>query len=379
MHAPVGEAPPLPHPPVAPSIWCRPSKFETIAPASRPPNRKYNVPTEITSSREESKEADANDKATFKVYTDGSGQDGMAGAAAVLYKGHALVGSLCYHLGSLEQHTTYEAELIGILLGLWLIRREPDADSASLKVDSQAAIQALNVHKPRLGGHILDEIQELSDSLHVRSLSDLQLKISWISGHDGVAGNEKVDEEAKVAAKGDSSPWQELPTLLQSGPLPFGATAVKQHFWAELTKNWREIWASSPRHQHAAKIDPRLPAASFLKLTREVSKLQASTIFQLRSKHVPLCQYLHRISKADSPLCEMCRHEEETVHHFLFDCPAHDHARFKLGRKLGRLSKSIRCVLGSCKALEPLLLYVHETGRLRGHQEPMQCGSIHPR
>ena len=57
---------------------------------------------EIASSREESKEADADDEATFKVYTDGSGQDGMAGAAVVLYKGHTLVGSLRYHLGSLE-------------------------------------------------------------------------------------------------------------------------------------------------------------------------------------------------------------------------------------------------------------------------------------
>ena len=85
-----------------------PSKIETIALASRPPNHKYNMPTEIASSREESKEADADDKATFKVYTDGSGQDGMASAAAVLYKGHTLVGSLHYHLGSLEQHTTYE-------------------------------------------------------------------------------------------------------------------------------------------------------------------------------------------------------------------------------------------------------------------------------
>ena len=63
----------------------------------------------------------------------------------------------------------------------------------------------------------MDKIHELSDSLHTRSLSDLQLKISWISGHDGVAGNEKVDEEAKATAKGDSSPWQELPMLLQLG------------------------------------------------------------------------------------------------------------------------------------------------------------------
>ena len=110
-----------------------------------------------------------------------------------------------------------------------------------MKVDSQVAIQALNVHKPRPGGHILDEIHELSDSLHTRGLSDLQLKISWISGHDGVAGNEKVDEEAKAVAKGDSSPWQELPMLLQSDPLPLGAMAVKQHFWAELAKHWSVV------------------------------------------------------------------------------------------------------------------------------------------
>ena len=45
-----------------------PSKFETIAPASRPPNHKYNVPTEIASSREESKEANANDKAALRLH-----------------------------------------------------------------------------------------------------------------------------------------------------------------------------------------------------------------------------------------------------------------------------------------------------------------------
>ena len=291
--------------------------------------------TNIALSREESKEDNDDDKATLKVYTDSSGQEGKAGAAAVLFKGNTLIGTLRYHLGSLEQHTTYEAELVGILLGLWLIRREPDVDSASLKADSQAAIKALNTHTPRPGGHLLNEIHELSDSLYAHSLSDLQLKISWISGYDGVARNERVIEGAKAAAKGDSSPWHELPPLLQSDPLPLSTTAAKQHFRAKLAKDWRGLWAKSPRYRHSSKIDPKLPATSFLKLMREVSKLQASTIFQLRSKHVPLRKYLHRISKADSPLCELCGCREETVHHFLFDCLAHEHARFKLGRKLG--------------------------------------------
>ena len=71
-----------------------PSKYEMCAPASRPPNSKCILVTDIAPSREESKEANIEDNMTFKVYTDGSGQDGMAGAAAVLYKGDAMIGVL---------------------------------------------------------------------------------------------------------------------------------------------------------------------------------------------------------------------------------------------------------------------------------------------
>ena len=75
------------------------------------------------------------------------------------------MGTLRYHLGSLEHHTTFEAKLLGILLGLWLVNREPDTDSVPLKVDSQAAIQALNTHRLGPGGYLSDEIHELSTSL----------------------------------------------------------------------------------------------------------------------------------------------------------------------------------------------------------------------
>ena len=135
----------------------------------------------FVASREASKEADLKDNVTLKVYTTRSGQNGMAGTAAVVFKGGNVIGTLHYHLGSLEQHTTLEAKLVGILLGLWLVGREPDADSASLKADSQVAIQVLYTHKPGPGGYLLDKIHELSTSICEWSLSSLQLKISWIS------------------------------------------------------------------------------------------------------------------------------------------------------------------------------------------------------
>ena len=170
--------------------------------------------------------------------------------------------------------------------------------------------------------------------------------------------------------QGASSPWNELPPLLQSGPLPLRSTAAKQHYRLKLTMEWWQCWAKLLRHQHASKTDPKLTETLFLRLTKDVSKAQASILFQLCSKHVLLHRYLHRIGKADSPLCMLWRHGEETVHHYLFDCPAHEHARFALRCKLGRLSKSLHHILRSQKELKPLLHYVNETGRFHEHLEP---------
>ena len=114
--------------------------------------------------------------------------------------------------------------------------------------------------------------------------------------------------------------------------------------------------------RHASKIDPRLPDASFLRLTKEISKTQASTIFQLRLEHTPLRKYLFRIGKLDSPACVLCHHGAESVHHFLFECPTHQHARFNLSRALGCQSKSLRYLLGNKKSLKPLLHFVNNTG-----------------
>ena len=309
------------------------------------------------------------DVATLKIYTDGSGQDGTAGAAAILFKGGEAMKILHYQLGSLEHHTTYEAELIGILLGVWIAQQSADAGSVSIKADSQAAIQAIRAHKQGPGSYLLDEIRELSTELCVQSSSDLHLNVSWVSGHDGVAGNERMDIEAKAAAVGSSSAELELPPLLRSSPLPHSVTAAKQHFHASLVKKWKDYWQKSPRFPYSAKIDSRLPDASFLRLTKEISKSQASTVFQLRSKHIALCKHLHRIGKSDSPTCLSCGRDDETVHHFLFDCPAHQHARSDLGHVLGRHSKSLRYLLGNKAALKPLLHFLNETGRFRGNQD----------
>lgn len=58
-------------------------------------------------------------------------------------------------------------------------------------------------------------------------------------------------------------------------------------------------------------------------------------------------------------------HQEETVHHFLLDCPSYRFARFKVHGVLGRSSKSLKDLLGGEEAVEVLLQYVADTRRLK--------------
>src|SRR6266481_5536834 len=66
-----------------------PDDYETISVDNRAPNHQSGPQTQIAGSREESREDDLRDGAELCAYADGSGMDGKARAAAVLYqRGH---------------------------------------------------------------------------------------------------------------------------------------------------------------------------------------------------------------------------------------------------------------------------------------------------
>ena len=55
---------------------------------------------------------------SITIFTDGSGYNNGVGAAADLYHHGRKVLSSQQHLGPSTEHTVYEGELVGILLGL---------------------------------------------------------------------------------------------------------------------------------------------------------------------------------------------------------------------------------------------------------------------
>ena len=114
------------------------------------------------------------------------------------------------------------------------------------------------------------------------------------------------------------------------------------------------------------KVDNKLPSHSFLLATGHLSRAQASVLMQLRMEHVPLNYCLHKINKAESPVCPACQLADETVHHYLFDCPGFAYERHTLAWTTGCNSKLIRHLLGNWCTFKAVLTYVHATGRFRG-------------
>ena len=81
---------------------------------------------------------------------------------------------------------------------------------------------------------ILKEANKLAKK---RRGSKYTLTICWMVGHEGIAGNELADQEAKKAAEGLSSNKNTLPCYLRK-PLLINRSAIKQVYNANLKKLW---------------------------------------------------------------------------------------------------------------------------------------------
>ena len=72
-----------------------------------------------------------------QLYSDGLGLDRQVGAAVVLFMQGEESNVLRFHLGTIADHTVYEAELMGLLLALHLLRSERDVTRAVIRLDNQ--------------------------------------------------------------------------------------------------------------------------------------------------------------------------------------------------------------------------------------------------
>src|SRR6202040_3330321 len=117
--------------------------------------------------------------------------------------------------------------------------------------------------------------------------------------------NERADEEAKKAAKGDASDAKSLPSLLRKR-LPLSISALRQENTVKLAKHWTRRWKSSARESRLGSINNTGPSKKFLRLIKVLDRRQASLLFELCSGHIGLNHPLFRICRSKTPSCPHC-------------------------------------------------------------------------
>nr|GAT48527.1 RNA-directed DNA polymerase from transposon X-element [Mycena chlorophos] len=336
--------------------------FETIPAVRSIAKNPPTINTIIAKTRKAAIALEKADRATWRVYTDGSGIDGNIGAAAVLYRGEAEWGSMRTKLGTEKEHTVYEGEAVGCGMALELLRVQDNVEGpVTVVVDNQAAVRAVNATTAKPASWIWDDWHAKFSSLLTKH-PNITLTIRWAPGHEDIPGNERADEEAKRAAKGDVTPNEAIPRSYRP-PLPISKSAVKQWLNAERKTRVEQGWRKSKRHTRTTQYDNKLRKGSYLALMDHIPRSYAAIILQLRTGHCLLAKHMHRIRRADSPICPCCRQADESVAHYLLHCPAHHQARTMLYAEGRRDTQNITKLLGDARLLRPLMWFIYRTNR----------------
>jgi ribonuclease HI len=339
--------------------------MEEIEAVRQPATWKSSTAVIVPSSKEDAEKAENLDTAEWKIYTDGSGIDGRIGASAVLFHKGEERASMRLCLGEATHHTVFEGEGVGGCLALALLRKQANVEGpVTIIVDSQPAILATSNASPTPSHWIWDAWHTQLTALakkHPRAV----VTIRWAPGHIGIVGNERADEEAKRAAQREDSTSQMAIPKIFRGDLPWSRSAVRQEYHTELRAAAKQTWEESPRYERMSRYNDKVLKGSYITLANKLPRSLAVLLLQLRTGHIPLAKHLHRINKAESPICPCCRQADETVAHYLLHCSAHRDARRELVREGGRDANIITKLLGTTKLYPPLFRYVARTGRFR--------------
>jgi ribonuclease HI len=208
-----------------------PHTTETITPTRHYPKWDPDITTQLAQSPEAAIIEDTIAQEDLRVYSDGSAINGGVGAGAVLMRGDVVVKGKRFHLGSDKEHTSYEGELVGMILAVDLLREEGGRGTLALGVDNQAAIRATGAFCSRPGHYLMDILHDDLRKI-IPAHDQRKLIVRWTPGHHGIPGNEAADKLAKLAAGGDSSETHSLPKSLKKRngstiTLPISKSAFK--------------------------------------------------------------------------------------------------------------------------------------------------------
>ena len=173
--------------------------------------------------------------------------------------------------------------------------------------DSLSSIQALTAlnTKSRTVNSCLSALNRLG--------ANNTLELKWIAAHSGHWGNEKADELAK------SGTTASTPTHL----CPIPQSYINKEINTKVNNLNHEHWNSNgPKHTKMilGRNGPKI--VKNINNSLKHNRKDYRTAIQLITGHCGLNKHLHNMQKTHSSDCPLCEHAEETVSHFLGQCPA---------------------------------------------------------
>lgn len=346
-------------------------ELECIDTLYKEPDWKPPIRPIIAGTREDAIKLDEADNSDIKIYTDGSGHDNKVGAAAIMIRGNQREKAARRHIGPITRHTVFDGECVGQILGLQLLEDTiPDLETpcatVSIAVDNQASLRRHTQRKQQPGSHLIEEVQRTHNKI-TNEHPNISIKYRWVPGHEGIWGSERADEEAKRAAEGAQENKRGNRGALRKA-IPTSKAAVRQEMRRQQKERQRTAFQDSPRHERMTAIDKTAPSPKYRHLCRKLKlpRRNTSLLTQLRTGHIPLQTYLHRFNLAETPTCQHCGEEPETVIHYLKTCRKFHRQRHQLKRELGAGTEINVEILADEKAIRPLFKYIESTRRFKG-------------
>ena len=250
----------------------------------------------------------------YSCFTDGSKQNGLTGSGFVVFNQGSEISSKSISLG--RAPSVFQAEILAINAVVDdLLEREVTNSTIDIYSDSQAAIQA--ICKPRITAATVFACR---DTLAALGACCNIVTLRWVPGHFEVPGNERADA---LAREGSSRPPYGPEPLV---PVPYSSLKRTIGAWIQMKHN--RAWTDGTVGAVTRLV---LPATdrNLTKSLLDLNRREMRTVVHMLTQHNTLRFHMHRIGRAENPLCSKCGEEPETPRHLIEQCSALTLTRFR--------------------------------------------------
>nr|ABC24970.1 reverse transcriptase [Monascus pilosus] len=289
----------------------------------------------------------------ISVYSDGSHTGQGAGYGYAIYYGSILVTQGQGPAGPRTE--VYDAEIMGAVEGLRAAVGLPCtayANQLNLFLDNLAAASLLADGRPAPHRrHLTDTFHQLSKQWlslpYILASPRRPVRVSWVPGHTGIAGNELADRLAKQGAAMEGSHIPPSPAYLRREAKQQLHTATQAAYTRSAPQAYQDL-GIRPHTKSSRAQEHKLP------------RWVLGRLIAARTGHGDFAAYHERFHHTDYLATCSCKKLKTPVHFFF--CP-HTRKRWKERRKhtLAGPAKTIDWLLGTAAGAEEFSRIVQNT------------------